>query len=339
MQTDTHIEARPMGPGLRKAAILVLVLGTDMARQVFERLSEREIRNLALAARELESVTRDEVETVLRSFVRSFHGTEIPGDGAGTVFEVLMERALGSDRVQQLLAPPEQHDPFEACADASPDILAGLLRNEHPQTVAIVLSSLSASHAGAILELLGPELSSDVLYRLANLSDVPEDIRSDVGETLAAELVAMGSTSGTTAVDGTSLAVEITKSLSGEFSDEVLDLLEEADEDFANGIRSKLFVFDDLAMLDARTMQRLLREVDSKQLMIALKGTPPDVQDCVFGAMSSRAAEMLREDMEASPPVRIKDVEDAQAAIIEVAFRLENEGAITLPRGGAGEMV
>lgn len=339
MQTEPQNAVTPMGPGLRKAAILVLVLGSELAAQVFQRLSEREIKRLAAAARQLDGVTRDEVEEVLRSYVRSFRGTEIPGQGAGTVFEVLMERALGSERVQQLLAPEERHDPFEACSTASPDLLAGLLRNEHPQTVAIVLSSLPASKAGAILELLGPETSSDVLFRLANLSDVPEDIRSDVGETLAAELSAMGTTNAAPTLDGTSIAVEITKTLSGEFSDEVLDLMEEADEDFANGIRSKLFVFDDLAMLDARTMQRLLREVDSKQLMVALKGTPPDVQDSVFGAMSSRAAEMLKEDMEASPPVRIKDVEEAQTAIIEVAFRLENEGAITLPRGGAGEMV
>jgi flagellar motor switch protein FliG len=339
MQADMTTATPPQG-GLRRAAILVLVLGTDAAREVFQRLSEREMRQLAIAAKELQGVTRDEVEAVLKAFVRSFRGTEIPSEGAGTVFEVLMERALGSERVQALLEPDAAtKDPYQVCSNASPDLLAGLLRNEHPQTIAIVLASLPAHQAGAILELMGPELTSEVIYRLATLSDVPDDIRLDVGETLAAELTAMGSTKRGVQIDGTSIAVEITKSLSGEFSDEVLELLEDADEDFANGIRSKLFVFDDLAMLDARTMQRLLREVDSKQLMVALKGTPPDVQDSVFGAMSSRAAEMLREDMEASPPVRIKDVEDAQAAVIEVAFRLENEGAITLPRGGAGEMV
>lgn len=343
MQTveTTEVTSPVVHAGVRKAAILVLVLGTDLAREVFQRLPESEIRRLAAAAGGLSGVTRDEIEAVLRDFVAQWGGGVVP-ESAGGVFEFLMERALGSDRIQSLLSdevPQNDDDPFHTCASASTEVLAGVLSGEHPQSIAIVLSSLPASAAGKVLEALGPEQSSDVIYRLANLKNVPEDVRHDVATALASELRAMGSTGGAPELDGTSLAVEITKALDAEFSDEMLDLLEDADEDFAADIRSKLFVFEDLAMLDARTMQRLLREVDSKQLMVALKGTSPEVQDAIFGAMSSRAAEMLREDMEASPPVRIKDVEDAQGQIIEVAFRLENEGAIALPRGGGGDMV
>ncbi|MFT4704478.1 MAG: flagellar motor switch protein FliG [Bradymonadia bacterium] len=328
-----------MSPGVRRAAILVLVLGNDVAKRVFDRIPEGEIRRLASAARELTSVTRTEVEAVLREYLRAHQGGHIPEDRAGGALEFMMERALGQEHLRALLADTGSLGPFEVIAAAPVDLLSGLLRNEHPQTVAIVLASLPAGHAGRVLEALGPDSSSEILYRLATLGDVPEDVRREVGVTLAAELQAMGTTSGSGTMDGQGIAVEITKTLNSAFSDEMLELLEEADEDFANGIRSKLFVFDDLAQLDARTMQRLLREVDSKALMVALKGTPPETQDAVFSAMSSRAAEMLREDMEASAPVRIKDVEEAQTSVIEVAFRLENEGAIALPRGGAGEMV
>ncbi|MCA9564970.1 MAG: flagellar motor switch protein FliG, partial [Myxococcales bacterium] len=180
---------------------------------------------------------------------------------------------------------------------------------------------------------------ADVVYRMAHLGNVAEDIRADIGSTLLAELRAMGPLQQTEEIDGNARAVELTKSLPGDYSDLVMERIESTDVEFAAELKAKLFVFDDLGALDARSMQRLLREVDSKDLMVALKGAQQFVQDAMLAAMSTRAAEMLRDDMDAMAPVRIVDVEAAQGAILEVAFRLEAEGVLALPRGGSDDVV
>lgn len=321
---------------LRKAAVLVLALGAEVAREIFPRLTEREIQTLGQTASTLGVVTPDEVVRVLRDFREAFHGRSIPPHGAGRLFEVMLEGALGEERARDLIGGDSTADPYEVCAEVDPELLSTVLQHEHPQSIAIVLASLDPEKASAVLQQLGPELSGDVIYRMAHMGALSEEVRADIGGAVLTEIRAMGSAE---KIDGEKLAVTMTKALPGEFSDQLLEHLEESDAEFAQGIRSQLFVFEDLAKLDSRTMQRLLREVDSRRLLLALKGTPEELQSSVFGAMSQRASEMLREDLEASPPVRAAEVQEAQLEILEVAFRLENEGAIALPRSGSKDMV
>jgi flagellar motor switch protein FliG len=175
---------------------------------------------------------------------------------------------------------------------------------------------------------------------MSHLGTINDDVMRDIGQTLREEFEAMGSfETGNEGIDGQATAVEILKCLQQEYADQLIEELAYADDAFAQELRSKLFIFEDLGRLDPRTMQRLLREVDSKLLSVALKGADTLLQDAFFGAMSSRASEMLRDDMDASGPMRIADVETAQSDIVEIAMQLEADGLIVLPRGGADGLV
>lgn len=320
----------------RKAAILVLAVGPDFARSIFSRLTDAEMKQLVEAASALGEVGDQEVVEILREFRDGLMRGGVPRLGAGRMFERMVEDALGTERARHLLKPAVTEDPFEVCAKADAKDLALVLKNEHPQTIALVLVSLPADKTSAILERFGAQVASDLVLRMSRLGPVSKDVRNDVGSALVAELRALGTFDGLETLDGATLAIDVTKALPAEFSDELLESLEETEYEFASNLRSKLFVFDDLARLDARQMQRLLREVDTKSLMLALKGASDDAKAAVFAAMSSRAVQMLQDDMEASPPVRIADAEAAQSEVLDVAFRLEGDGVIVLPRGGGG---
>ena len=330
----------PEAAGSRKAAILLLAVGDEVAREIFKRLSEEEMRRLGQAAARLREIEAKEVVEVLEEFRETFGGGFIPALGADGVFRVMVERALGGDRARDLLTPARHEEPFAFCAQIEPGTLAMVLGREHPQTVAIVLSALKAEVSAQVLEKLGAQVSAQVVFRMAHLGSVNPEVIADISATLREEFEAMGAFRRRgESIKGQDIAVEILKKLPQQETDEVLLQIEATDTGFAQSLRGKLFIFEDLAALDPRTMQRLLREVDSKLLSVALKGAEARIQETFFGAMSSRASEMLRDDMEAGGPMRLADVEAAQQEILEVAMRLEAEGVILLPRGGGDGMV
>jgi len=328
------------GSGVRKAAILILALGDELAREIFKRLGEDEIRQLGLAASQLDNVTSTEVIEVFQEFTETFQGGYVPEMGAGGVFHIMVERALGADRARALLTAPTYEDPFEFCHDIDPRSVATILSREHPQTVAIVMASVDYDVSAEVLKYFTPDQSAEIIFRMSHLGTINDDVMRDIGQTLREEFEAMGSfETGSEGIDGQATAVEILKCLQQEYADQLIEELSYTDDSFAQELRSKLFIFEDLGKLDPRTMQRLLREVDSKLLSVALKGADQGLQDAFFGAMSSRASEMLRDDMEASGPMRIADVETAQSDIVEIAMQLEADGLIVLPRGGADGLV
>lgn len=331
----------PKNSGVRKAAILILALGDDLAREVFKRMGEEEIRKLGRAATQLENVTPVEVIEVMREFQDSFQGGHVPQRGAGSVFHVMVERALGEDRARVLLSAHVEEEPFEFMSKVDPRTAASVLQREHPQTVAIVLAHLEPEVAAKLLDTFDAEVASQIIYRMSHIGSIGEDVLRDIGQTMREEFEAMGTFDSSEAepMDGETRAVEILKRLKQERTDELVEHISDTNEEFAQELRGKLFIFEDLVALDPRTMQRLLRELDTKTLSVALKGGSDQIQDSFFGAMSSRAAEMLRDDMEASGPMRLADVEVAQKDILEVAMRLESEGVIVLPRGGGDGMV
>jgi len=320
--------------GARKAAIFVLTVGDDVARELFTRLSEDEIRYLGDVAQRLENVTPLEVVEVLQEFQQYFKGGHIPKKGVGGVFQLMIERALGEDRANNLFSPKRRlDDPFELCNSIDAGLLARLLENEHPQTTAVILDGIDPKRASEVLAKFDPGVVPDIVYRMAHLKGVSEEVRQEIGDTFAAELRAMD-LGDVDEPDSDLKAIRVLKAMSPNASKAVLESLEEVDVEFARDLRGKLFTFDDLVGLDSRSMQRLLRELDTKQLSVAMKGASDGVSNLIFSSMSSRASDMLRDDIDSMGPVRLADVEAAQKSVVGAAMRLEEEGVITLPRGG-----
>lgn len=327
--TESNVSA-----GARKAAIFVLTVGDEVARELFTRLSEDEIRYLGDVAQRLENVTPAEVAEVLLEFRQYFQGGHIPKKGVGGVFQLMIERALGEDRAKNLFSPKRRlDDPFELCNAIDTSLLAKLLENEHPQTTAVILDGIDPKRSSEVLAKFDAEMVPDIVYRMAHLKGVSEEVRQEIGDTFAAELRAMnlGQEEPESSDQKT---VQVLKSMKPDVSKSVLESLEAVDIEFARELKAKLFTFDDLTALDSRSMQRLLRELDSKQLAVAMKGASDGISSLVFSSMSSRAADMLRDDIDAMGPVRLADVEAAQKSIVDAAMRLEEEGVLTLPRGG-----
>ena len=331
-------ESQQLSAGARKAAVFVLAVGDEIARELFTLLSEDEIRHLGDVARKLEDVSRSEVISVLEEFRQRFAGGHIPQKGVGSMFQLMMERALGEDRAHALFGPEESlEDPFDACKAVDAVTLGRLLEAEHAQTIAIVLDALSPERAAKVLQQIDEARAPEIVWRMAHLGNVSDDVRRDVGKTFSAELMAMNLVQPHDVdVDegaGDERTVGLLKALPTEFSNAVLANLETRDMEFAKDLKSKLFTFDDLVGLDSRSMQRLLRELDTKTLAVAMKGASEAVSNLIYSSMSSRAAEMLRDDIDAMGPTRLADVEAAQKAIVEAAVRLEEDGVITIPRG------
>lgn len=332
--TTRTVDSHSLNPGARKAAIFVLTVGDEVARELFTRLSEDEIRYLGDVAQRLENVTPHEVAEVLKEFQQYFKGGHIPKKGVGGVFQLMIERALGEDRAKNLFSPRRRlDDPFELCNTIDPDLMAGLLEGEHPQTAAVILDGIDPKHASLVLSKFNPDAVPDIVYRMAHLKGVSDEVRQEIGDTFAAELRAMN-LGGEEESKSDLRTIQVLKAMSPNASKAVLDSLEQVDGAFARELRGKLFTFDDLVALDSRSMQRLLRELDSKQLAVAMKGASDNVTNLIYGSMSSRAADMLRDDIESMGPIRLADVEAAQKSIVDAAMRLEEEGVITLPRGG-----
>jgi flagellar motor switch protein FliG len=328
-------ESQELSAGARKAAVFVLAVGDEIARELFTRLSEDEIRDLGDVARRLEDVSRAEVISVLEEFRQRFAGGHIPKKGVGSMFQLMMERALGEDRAHALFPQEEtMDDPFDAVKTVDAGTLARLLEAEHAQTIAIVLDALSSDRAAKVLQKLDEARAPEIVWRLAHLGNVSDEVRRDVGKTFGAELLAMNlKTPDSDEENSEERTVGLVKALPTEFANNLLTLLEARDAEFAKDLKSKLFTFDDLVGLDSRSMQRLLRELDTKSLAIAMKGSSTGVSDLIFGSMSSRAAEMLKDDIDAMGPTRLADVEAAQKTVVEAAIRLETDGVITIPRG------
>jgi flagellar motor switch protein FliG len=223
--------------------------------------------------------------------------------------------------------------------EVEPDDLAEILLREHPQTTAVVLASIDEDQAGGVLDEFEPEYAADVVYRMARLGHPSEEIKRDISKSLSSELANLAANASAPDDDPEEATVAVLKTMGQDVTDRLFDVLEARDAEFAREMRGKMFSFADLEALDSRSMQRLLREVDSSSLARAMKGAEDSLQELIFASMSSRAAEMLRDDLEAMGPMRITEVEEAQEAVVEVAMRLEDEGVLAIPRGGDGDFV
>ncbi|MDX2474004.1 MAG: flagellar motor switch protein FliG [Candidatus Krumholzibacteria bacterium] len=327
---------------VRKAAVFLMALGPDIAGQVMSKLPNDMIEDLTHTIAGMGHVTYGEKKTVLSDFIAiSSQVSGIAFGGEETAKQIL-EAGFGNRMANSLLSRVTSYSEiksFEHLKNVDPLTIANYIKNEHPQTVAVVLAHMDPRFSGPILELLPAELQGDVAHRMAIL-EAPN------GETLkAVEAVLAGQLQGEmqakdTQYGGKKQVAEILNEIDREVWQEILDEMREIDDEVANDVNNLMFVFEDIVVLNDSNIQEILKEIDGKELTMALKGATEEIQVKIFGNMSKRAAEGIAEDMEYMGPVRLGDVEEAQQRVVEVIRSLEEAGTITIGKGGKdAEMV
>jgi flagellar motor switch protein FliG len=319
--------------GVRKAAIAVLALGPDLAKEIFSVLSSEEVQQILTASESIRDVRAEEVLQVLEE-LNDRVGDQIAGiSGHDYLLHQAAAAALGSDKLALLLSDEQEQDEARRhlinAARKDPAAFAQVLANEHPQVVAIVGSVLDPKVAAKIWDHLSEDLKTDAVRRIATLRSVPSQVMTEVIEAVG-KAVSVPSEEVPIKIDGLDSAVQLVKSVGSGQQKAIFEQLKETDEVLAEEIRRRLFVFDDIINLHARDVQRVLREVDSQILPMALKSSSEELKEHILGNMSGRAADMIREDMEVLGPVTVKRVLEAQETIVDSILRMADEGKVNL---------
>ena len=330
--------------GAQKSAILMVILGEQVSSEVLRQLNEDEVESIGGQIANIPTITSVQSEEVLTEFYQMLVARDYVLKGGIEYARRILINAFGAEQAQRLTdrfarTAALLTSPFDALEKADPQQLASFIRNEHPQTVALILSHLGPAKAAALLTSLPPPLRADVAVRMANLDQISPEVMSKIAEIVGQKLKALVET--TREVSGGVRAVaEMFNSLDQKTSKEILSSIEGSDEPLGEKIRHFMFVFDDLLQVNDAGIRELLARVDRKMLTVALKGTSEALKTHFLQTMSQRGAEMLREDMEALGPIRLREVLAAQQQIIAAVRLLEAEGAITIKAsGGADEYV
>lgn len=327
--------------GIEKAAILLISLGPDKSVNVFKYLKEDEIEQLTLEIANTRSVSAAKKEQVLDEFYEVCLAQQYIAEGGIVYAKELLEKALGSDKAKDLigkLTASLQVRPFEFVKKTDPTQLLNFIQDEHPQTIALILSYLSSAQASVIIAALSPEKQADVAKRIAQMDRTSPDVIKEVEKVLERKLASLVNQD-YTIVGGVDAIVEILNTVDRGTEKHIIETLEIEEPELADEIRRKMFVFEDILSLDDKSIQRVLREVDNNELAMALKGSTEEVQTAIFNNLSKRLAVMIREDMEFMGPVRLKDVEEAQQKIVNIIRKLEDSAEIVISRGGGDEIV
>ncbi len=327
--------------GLQKAAILLIALGPERSAQVFKHLKDDEIEQLTLEIANTKSVPSDLKDAVLDEFYEVCLAQQYIAEGGIAYAKELLDKALGEDRARDVigkLTASLQVRPFEFVRKADPSQLLNFIQDEHPQTIALILAYLPSSQAAAVVGALAPEKQADVARRIATMDRTSPDVIKEVEKVLEKKLASLVNQD-YTIVGGVDSIVSILNTVDRSTEKHIMENLEVEDPELADEIRRKMFVFEDILLLDNRSIQTVLREVDNNELAIALKNANEDVQKIIFDNLSSRLATMIKEDMDFMGPVRLKDVEDAQQKIVNIIRTLEDSGEIVISRGGGDEIV
>lgn len=327
--------------GKRKAAILLLTLGPEKAAKVLRNMDESEIEELTLELANIGKINEEERKEVLKEFGNLVKAKDFINQGGVAYAKEILEKALGPDKALEIidrLTSNLQVKPFEFIKKADPVQLANMLQNEHPQTIALVVCYLDPKTASAIIRALPENLRPEVIKRIALLDRATPEIVREVERVLERKVSAFA-TAQFSQVGGLETVVDIMNTIDRTTEREILEKLGEQDPELAEEIRKHLFVFEDLVKLDDRSIQIILREVDTRDLALALKGATDELKKKIFRNMSKRAASLLKDELDYMGPVRVKDVEGAQQKIVEVVRRLEEAGEIVIARGGGEELI
>ncbi len=327
--------------GIQKAAILLIALGPEKSSLIFKHLKEEEIEDLTLEIANTKSVTPQVKENVINEFYEVCLAQQYIAEGGIGYAKELLEKALGADKAMDVigkLTASLQVKPFEFVKKTDASQLLNFIQDEHPQTIALILSYLSAGQAATILGALVPEKQAEVARRIATMDRTSPDVIKEVERVLESKLSSLVNQD-YTIIGGVDAVVEILNTVDRGTEKHIMETLEVEEPELADEIRKKMFVFEDILLLDDRAIQRVLRDVDNNDLAIACKGSTEEVQNAIFSNMSKRLAEMIREDMEFMGPVRMKDVEEAQQKIVNIIRKLEDSAEIVISRGGGDEIV
>ena len=323
--------------GITRSAILLMSIGEEEAVEVFRFLGPQEVQKVGQAMARLSRVSREDVAGVLRDFRQAAGQQTAIGTASDQYIRSVLTRALGNDRGAALIdriLQAQDHRGIDSLKWMDAASVAELIGNEHPQIVATILAHLDADQAAGVLGALNERMRNDVVLRIATLEGVQPAAMQDLNDVLT-QLLSGGDQANKSALDGVEAAAEILNRM-GPMEAAVSSHIREVDAELAQRIEDRMFVFDDLLDLEDRDIQLLLREVQSETLVVALKGASDALQDKIFRNMSQRAAEMLREDLEAKGPVRLSEVEAEQREMLRIARRLAGEGLVVLGgRGGA----
>ncbi len=325
--------------GPQRAAVLLMVLGEGSATKIFQQLDPREVQLVGQAMSSMPRLTQKEIETIVESFIHELEDESGLSLGASDYMRNVLSSALGADKAEGILeritAGEEGADTRNLAALKWMDAraVAEIVRHEHPQIIATVLSHLDGDQSAEVLGLLPENMRSDIVMRVATLERIPPSALSELNEVME-QRVAGDTTFQSSKVGGVQVAANILGNLEGSTEETIMEDIRESDEELGDRIEDLMFVFEDLLEVEDRSMQTLMREVNTETLTKALKGADTELKEKFFSNMSSRAAEMLRDDLEAMGPVKLSDVEGAQKEILATAKRLEESGEITL---GGGE--
>ncbi len=327
--------------GIENAAILMMALGEEEASAVLRHLAPKDVQRLGEAISGMKAIPRERVTQVLDQFSEQAAQQHSLVPNADDYVRRVLRRALGDDKAKLLIdriVRAGDMAGMESLKWMDADSVAGLLRLEHPQIVAAILVHLDIDQAAAILKLLEEGPRNDVLLRIATLDGIAPVALDDLNDMLSS-LMASGSKAKPQSLGGPKAAASLINTLGAPVEATVLDFIREADAELAQRIADNMFIFDDLAKLDDKGMQAMLKEVQSEALVVALKGASPALSEKVFKNMSSRAADTLREDLESKGPVRLSEVEAQQKEILKTVRRLVEEGQVVLTTGGSDAFV
>jgi flagellar motor switch protein FliG len=342
---STEVAQRPQSAaakklkGIQKAAILLVAVGEERAGQIFKQLGETEVEALTLEIANSRKVPTEVCREVISEAVDSVLAEDYIAEGGVEYARNILERSLGGNRADEIigrLAATIERRPFEFLRRTPPEQLAVFLRNESPQTIALVVANLHTTLAASVLSLLDPAEQADVARRVALMGETRPEVVAEVEAVMRGKLSSVVGQDFGAAVGGVKSLADILNNADRTTERNVLDELAKTNGELAEEIRLLLFTFEDVVKLDDRSIQMILKEVDQKDLAIALRGVSEDVRSRIFSNMSERGAELLREEIDFQPPQRKRVVEEAQGRIVAVVRRLEEAGALVLSRGAGG---
>ncbi|EGQ27390.1 flagellar motor switch protein FliG [Sporosarcina newyorkensis 2681] len=327
--------------GKQKAALLLISLGPEVSAAVYKHLNEEEIERLTLeisGVKKVDSAVKEEI-------IEEFHNIALAQDyisqGGIGYAKTVLEKALGKDHAQAIinrLTSSLQVRPFDFARRAEPSQILNFIQNEHPQTIALILSYLEAEQAGLILSSLPQEMQADIAKRIATMESTSPEVISEIEAVLERKLSSTV-TQDFTETGGVDAVVEVLNGVDRATEKTILDALEIQDPELAEEIRKRMFVFEDIITLDNRSIQRVVRECENEDLILSMKVSSEEVKEILFKNMSQRMAESFQEEMEVMGPVRLRDVEEAQSRIVGIVRRLEDAGEIIIARGGGDDII
>ena len=327
--------------GRQKAAIFLVTVGSEISSEIFKHLREDEIESLTFEIARLDNIESEDKDGVLQEFQELMMAQDFITSGGIDYARELLEKSLGSQKAVDIinrLTSSLQVRPFDFIRRTDPTHLLNFIQQEHPQTIALILAYLEPNKASIILGSLPNDIQSDVAKRIATMDRTTPEVLREVERVLEKKLSTLSTEDYTTA-GGVESIVEILNLVDRSTEKIIIESLEEEDPELAEEIKKRMFVFEDIVMLDDRAIQKVLREVDTSELAKALKAVDSEVQDKIFRNMSKRAAGLLKDDMEYMGPIRMKDVEESQQKIVSIIRKLEEQGEIVVARAGEDELV